>query len=226
VDLLRGLKKAFLLTSGGKDSILAGHLAKEEGIELKGLITLIPEDKESWLFHTYNLNWVSMIAKSMNLDLILTKVEKGKELEGLKDTLKGLDMDLLVTGGVSSNYQRLRFSEACKAHNIDLYSPLWGKRGEEVYNMILERNMKVMVIAVAAYGLDDSWLGRILDREGVKKLIELSKKYGFDPIGEGGDLDTFVLKAPLYRYELKVKRYKKFWYGDRGFLEIEDMEFS
>ena len=61
-----------------------------------------------------------------------------------------------------------------------------------------------MVVGVSAEGLDERWLGRILDRSSVEDLIALGKKFGFDPAFEGGEGETFVLDCSLFSKEIVV----------------------
>jgi len=49
---------------------------------------------------------------------------------------------------------------------------------------------------VAARGLDENWIGRVLDEESVKELIDLADKHRFHPAGEGGEYETKVVGFP------------------------------
>mgnify|MGYP001573494147 FL=1 len=55
-----------------------------------------------------------------------------------------------------------------------------------------------MLIAVASYGFDHSWLGRTITPEDLKKLLILHKKLGINVNGEGGEYESLVLDCPLY----------------------------
>jgi len=43
--------KLATLLSGGKDSTYALYSALKQGHEIKYLVTIFPESKESWMFH-------------------------------------------------------------------------------------------------------------------------------------------------------------------------------
>jgi len=45
-------------------------------------------------------------------------------------------------------------------------------------------------------GLDETWEGRVLDKDSVDELIELSREYGFNAAGEGGEYETKVIGFP------------------------------
>ena len=49
---------------------------------------------------------------------------------------------------------------------------------------------------VATKGLDESLIGRVLEEEAVKELIDLADKHRFHPAGEGGEYETKVVGFP------------------------------
>lgn len=216
--------KALVLSSGGKDSILALHKAWQQGLKVVGIITMLPEDPESMLYHTHNVQYVEEMAESMGLRWYGIEASKEEEEDALERTLKSLDANILVTGGVSSNYQMEKFTRIAEAANMHHLAPLWGNSPQGVLQEVLAMRMEVMITAVAAYGLDEGWLGRLLTEESVTELLRLSEKYRFNPIGEGGDLDSFVLDAPSYRKRLVPMKMAKKWYGDRGALDIQELK--
>lgn len=219
-------KTAVCLSSGGKDSTLALHIAHASEIELKALLTVIPEDPESMLYHTHNVRLVANIAEAIGLPWISVRAQKDREEESLQEALKGIVADYLVTGGIASGYQKAKFDRICRNTEKEHYAPLWGISARELYDKILEFEMDVIIVSVAAYGLGKEWLGAHLDRAAIDKLLKLAEKYRFNAVGEGGDLDTLVLDAPLYRRRLEIKKMEKKWFGDRGRLEIEEIEFK
>ena len=219
------MKTAICLSSGGKDSTLSLHIAHRRGITIKGILTVIPEDPESMLYHTHNVHLVESIAIVMGLPWIPVRAAKDREEDSLQEALEKIDADYLVTGGIASNYQKEKFDRVCKITRKEHYAPLWSISAKELYDKILENEMDSIIVSVAAYGLGEEWLGQHLDRQNVEKLLGLSAKYRFNPVGEGGDLDTLVLDAPLYKKKLAVKKATKKWYGDRGKLEIQEIEY-
>ena len=53
--------------------------------------------------------------------------------------------------------------------------------------------MDIIVVQVAAYGMNESWLGRKLDEEAVDDLSVLHRKYGVHIMGEGGECTKHLL---------------------------------
>lgn len=216
--------KAVALSSGGKDSILALHLAGQVGYKISTILSMIPEDPESMLYHTFNLRHVGRLARSMGMEWTDVPAPKGCEEEAFRRALSELEEETIVTGGISSGYQKRVFEGIATELGKSIYSPLWGMSPKVVFGKINELGMSVIIVAVAALGLGESWLGAHLNAEKQEELLRLSTRYKFDPMGEGGDLDTFVLDSPLYSTRFNVSKYVKKWFGDRGILEIVDLD--
>ena len=64
---------------------------------------------------------------------------------------------------------------------------------------IVELKFKIKIVKVAADGLDESWIGKVIDKKNLEKLIVLSKKYRFSISGEGGEIETEILDGPIFR---------------------------
>jgi len=100
--------------------------------------------------------------------------------------------------------------------------PLWGESRPSLLRELLEEGFEVMITSVSAEGLGEEWLGRKLDERGVEELLEKSSKYGFDPVGEGGEYETFVLSSPFSNRRIEIVRARKIWKGSSGYLLIEE----
>ena len=99
-----------VLFSGGKDSTLALHLAADK-VEVACLITVVSKNKESYMFHTPNIDITALQAEALGLPLV-SVVTEGKKEEELVDLEKAIaeaqnkyQIDGIVTGAVESVYQ-------------------------------------------------------------------------------------------------------------------------
>ena len=113
------MKKGIAFLSGGKDSVLSMHLAHKNGIKITKIMTMIPEDQESMLYHTHNINLVKSIAEVVGLDWIPVKASKEREIETLTDALEKQDSNYLITGGIESNFQKKKFDSACEKAGME-----------------------------------------------------------------------------------------------------------
>ena len=199
--------KLAALISGGKDSILAMHKATEEN-EISCLVSVVSENIDSFMFHTANIHLTDAIAVAMGKPLykVFVSGEEEKEVEELRKQLSVLDVDGIVIGGIRSEYQRKRFKKIADDLGIELIAPLWHIDERKILEDVKDK-FEAVIIKVSAYGMDESFLGRKIDDEIIRKLMELNEKYGVNLAGEGGEFETLVLNAPLYRRKIVIKDY-------------------
>ena len=202
--------KCAVLFSGGKDSAYAAFLEKEKGNEIACLITIFSENPESYMFHTPSITKVKKQTEVMKLPLIIqkTKGEKEKELDDLEsainNSIEKFEIEALITGAVDSVYQASRIKEICERSGIKCLNPLWRKNQLKLLEELIENNFDVVIIGVFAYPLNESWLGKKIDKRFLDEVKILEEKYKINVAGEGGEFETFVLNCPLFTKELKI----------------------
>jgi diphthine-ammonia ligase len=217
-----------VLFSGGKDSTYAAYLAKRKGEQLVCLITLSPLRSDSYMFHYPNIRWTPMQAQAMHLPQVTLETEGVKEVElaDLRKVIETAKRDYLIegvyTGALASVYQKSRVERICDQLGVQAVSPLWHIDQIAHLTNIVADHFEVMMTGVAALGLDESWLGRLLDKEAIRDLARLQAKYGVNPGLEGGEGETFVLDCPLFDRRVEIVSSRKHWKGDAGYLEILD----
>jgi diphthine-ammonia ligase len=198
-----------VLFSGGKDSTLALHLAAEKE-QVACLITLVSKNPESYMFHTPNIDMTALQAEALGLSLVsvMTAGQKEDELADLKEAIlqakTTFNLDGIVTGAVESVYQASRIQSIC--HGLDLWSfnPLWKYNQKKLLETLIAKEFQVIISGVFAYPLDEKWLGKQIDAGLVNRLLELQGQYGISPSGEGGEIETTVLDAPLFRKRIEI----------------------
>jgi diphthine-ammonia ligase len=212
------------LFTGGKDSTYATHLVAERGDRVDYLVTMVSDRTNSWMFHTTNIRLAPLVAEAMGIEhaKATTSGEKELELDDLRRALSALKVDGVVSGAIASTYQRSRVDRICKELGLRHVTPLWGKNGEELLREMLSAGLIIMVAAVAARGLDQRWLGRILDVAAVEELSELHRRFGVDVCGDGGEMETLVLDAPWFRRRLEIVKARIVWDGSSGSYVVED----
>jgi diphthine-ammonia ligase len=212
------------LFTGGKDSTYATRLAEKGGDEVAHLVTMIPRRMDSWMFHTVNIHLAGMVAEALGIDHVVgtTEGEKERELEDLRETLAGLDVDGVVSGAIASSYQRSRVDRICDEIGLKHMAPLWGRRGRVLLEEMLSEGLVIVVTAVAALGLDSQWLGRALDDAAVEELDSLNRRFGVDICGDGGEMETLVLDAPWFHKRLEITRASTMWDDVSGRYRVEE----
>lgn len=220
--------KLFCLFTGGKDSTLAIKKMLDDGYDVDTVITFFSENPYSYMFHTVNIEWTYLHAISMDMAYYIfnTKGIKEKELLDLKKAftaMKKLGYKGVVTGAIASKYQKNRVEKIARRVGLNVYSPLWNYDQEKLMCEYLKEKIVFMIISVSSLGLEEKHLGWIVnDINDVDEIIRLSRKYHFNPTGEGGEYESFVLDAPIFRYKIKIQELEKNFFGDSGYLIIKN----
>jgi diphthine-ammonia ligase len=217
--------KLGILFSGGKDSTLALHIAAQHET-VACLITLDSFNKESYMFHTPNIALTKLQAEALGLPLI-TKATAGRKEEELKDLNQAIadaknqfQIEGIITGAVESVYQSTRIQRICHDLDVWCFNPLWKRNQPELLEELIKKRFKAIISGVFAYPLDESWLGKEIDNDIVTKLVDLEKKFGISPSGEGGEIETTVLDAPLFKKKIEIMDFAVEARGNSGVFNV------
>lgn len=193
-----------VLFSGGKDSCLALHKFGANKVDV--LLSLIPENKDSFMFHKPDLRLLKKQAKMLGIKLIIMKIkgEENKELLDLKKLIKKSKVDKLVIGGLASSYQGERIKKICEENKVELVAPLWGYSADELWKELLGEKFKIIITKIASEGIGKEWIGKIIGEKELNELKKLASKYKFRLDFEGGDAETAVLFMPEFKREISL----------------------
>ncbi len=228
------------LFSGGKDSSWALYRALETDRPVERLVTVHPAG-ESFMYHVPATELASLAAESIGLPLVDVRPEDfeadaderedssargDRELEPLEDALVELADELggiggVTAGAVESSYQTTRIEAMCDRLDAELFAPLWQEDPRALAEEMLSAGFEITVVRVAAYGLDESWLGRTLDADALGELTALNEEYGVHVLGEGGEFETLVTDGPHMDRPIELD-YETEFDGTRGSLHITD----
>lgn len=215
--------KVAALFSGGKDSVFSIYIAQQWGWDIDYLITLTPKKIDSWMFHSVNIQLTKILAETIDIPIIKkqTQGRKEEELEDLKEILKKLKIDGVVSGAIASEYQRTRIEKICDELNIKSFTPIWHKKQEHLLRDQINAGFKILIVGVFAQGLDKSWLGRIIEDKTINDLLKLKSRFNINVAGEGGEFETLVLNGPNFKKELVLDEVSKEWNRDSGILKVK-----
>jgi ABC transporter with metal-binding/Fe-S-binding domain ATP-binding protein len=225
------------LFSGGKDSSWALHRALESGLDVSRLLTVHPAG-DSYMYHTPATELAALAAESVGIDLVEVSpddfgaddvddagAQGDAELEPMEAALRAIADETalagVTAGAVESEFQTSRIRAMCDRLGIDLFAPLWQEDPVELAESMLAAGFEIRIVQVAAYGLDESWLGRRYDADALAELVALRDEYGVHPLGEGGEFETYVVDGPHMDRRIDLT-YDAVWEGDRGHLAIRD----
>jgi len=214
--------KVAALFSGGKDSVFSIYIAKQWGWDITDLVTILPKKKDSWMFHSVNINLTEVLAEALDIKLVckISEGRKEEELNDLKDLLSSLDIDGVLSGAIASEYQRTRIEKICHDLNIKSFTPLWHKDQTLLLRDQIDAGFIIVIAGVFAYGLDKSFLGKIINEEIYNKLINVKNKYSINTAGEGGEYETVVIDGPIFKKKLVIDKASIEWKRDSGIYKI------
>lgn len=196
------------LVSGGKDSVYSTYLADTQGFDVDELLTIAPDDPDSFLFHTPNVGLVRWIAEAWGKKHRIVRVrESGEDAEtaALQDALTG-SKSPVVAGAIASAYQWSRLHRLTEALGRPLYTPLWGKAAGRVVREEIGAGLDIRIVQVAAEPLGPDLVGRRLDVPCLTELERLSERVRpIQVAGEGGEYETLVVDAPFFSSRLELE---------------------
>ena len=219
--------KVAVLFSGGKDSTMAVYNALKSGEDVRYLLAMKSANDESYMFHVPNIHLTDLLSEAMDIPIISVKTDgiKEEELKDLRlafEKLKSLGIEAIYTGALYSTYQKSRIEKLASDVGIKAVSPYWHVDELEYMRKIVSLGFEVIISGVAAYGLDEKWLGRKIDDKCIDDLLKLNEKVGLNLAFEGGEAETLVLDGPIFKKRVKILKDKRQWHVDSGLYIIED----
>jgi diphthine-ammonia ligase len=187
------------LTSGGKDSILSCQKAIDSGKVVRYMVTARPKNRNSYMFHSANLDAVPVIAQVAGMEYveITTDGNKEEELKDLEEGIAALDIEGVIAGAVASLYQAERVKTITDRLGLALFTPLWHMDPETLLYEVARR-MDAMIVVTAAEGLDAGLLGAHFDDGLIHRLKRIAAMHRIHLAGEGGEYESLTLNAPFY----------------------------
>jgi len=197
---------AFL--SGGKDSLYAASKFWPPDFGLV-LVYKFPVPSP----HLINLGKSIETLLLSGVNVVVARLDKGKEREETIDILKKLGATEIVAGDVYVDDHLKYMSGIAEEVGAELREPLWGLNPEKLLYEIANSGVEALITGIK--GCMKDWIGKILKRDVIHKFAEEARKCGYDPLGERGEYHTLVLKTPYHKQELKyellkVERLKSF----------------
>jgi len=216
------LRVAALVTSG-KDSAMALYRVLKKGYEVKFLVTMLPQREDSWMFHYPNIHLTGLFADAVDIPLVKAETVgiKEAEVEDLKKLLATLDVDAVVSGAISSHYQKKRIDRVCRELGLKSIAPLWHEDPRKLLTELVKLKIETIIVGVYAHGFTQDWLGRKIDQATINDLVELNQKYQVSLVGEGGEYETLVLDAPFFKKKMQLIETEKVWEGQSGYLLVK-----
>ncbi len=220
--------KVAIMYSGGKDSTMALNYALEQCWDVQALISVKPKSTESFLYQYATVEWTKLSGEAIGIPVIQIKSEKigaKEEADELENVFSNLKVDAILMGGVGLQETQIReLRRVAGKFGIYIIVPYQNYTSEEMFDKTINSGFEIMLTDVASDGLGSEWLGKKIGTGNAEEFKKLSKRFGFDVLGEGGYYNTLVLDGPIFKKRIDIVKSKTVWdtKTSSGYLEIED----
>jgi uncharacterized protein (TIGR00290 family) len=155
-------------------------------------------------------------------DIWVSSCDINDEIKTLKKALVESGADAVITGGIRSDFQRLTFNRAALQAKMKCFSPLWRLSPNKLMSELLDNKFNIIFSSVSGMGLGRDLLGKQITNEVLDSIRKKIPDREISITGEGGEYESFVLDAPFFPSQIKIKESKIHWneYREEGFVEI------
>ncbi len=182
--------KAAVSWSGGKDSCLALHRARQE-FAIGAIITMFTEDGARSRSHGLRPEVLQRQAELLGLELVCGRSWQTYEanFKVLLESRRTRGYTHVIFGDILLAEHRLWAERVCNEVGLTALEPLWGESTAKLVREFLTIGGQAYIVATKAALLDSTWLGRQLDLA----TISLLEKLGIDSCGEYGEYHTLAV---------------------------------
>lgn len=202
------MNKAYLNWSSGKDSVLSLYYANNQNeYKVVELFTTINKDAKRVSMHGVRKELLLEQAEKIGLPLYITELdaETGMEEYNLKmqratGSFKNKGFTHSVFGDIFLEDLRKYREDQLKNTGLTPVFPLWKKDTKELIEEFIDLGFKAIVVCTNSKYLDDSFCGRLIDRNFIAELPD-----NVDPCGENGEFHTFVFDGPVFSSPVEIE---------------------
>lgn len=199
-------KRVVVSISGGKDSIFALYKAMQQGHQIACLFNTISYDHKRVRFHRLKAQTIQKQAKALGLPLyqITTTSENYQKeyIEGLKTIIEKEKVEGLVLGDIFLQDCYDWAKKICSDLKIELIEPLWQIPPLKLFQEFIDNNFEAIVVSTQSNLLDQSWVGKTLNKNFLKDIQKLDN---IDICGENGEYHSLVINGPIFKKKLDIK---------------------
>lgn len=218
-------QNAAMLWTGGKDSAMALYEAKQNGYDIRCLVTFTPPEPD---FLAHPLRFIKMQAQAMALPHYVLPIRAPFEesyecsLCWLRDEL---DIRCVITGDIAEvNGYPNWIRERSRPLGLSVYTPLWGRDRNVLLRQLLGRGFKVRFSCVNTNRLDAAWIGRELNDAAIAELRVIREQTGLDLCGEEGEYHTLVVDGPPFIRGINIRSYSHRLADSLAYMDIHTLE--
>jgi uncharacterized protein (TIGR00290 family) len=213
--------KSFFNWSGGKDSSLALYYAlRDNTFSIEKLLTSVNSQHLRISMHGVREELLKQQADAIGIplqELILpdqpSMLEYEEQMMQIMRQLQEEKFTHSLFGDIFlEDLKAYREAQLAKV-NMTAVFPLWKRNTTNLIHEFIDLGFKTIVVCVKSDLLDESFAGRIIDKDFLSDLPA-----NVDPCGENGEFHTFVFDGPIFKKPISFKT------GEKVFREYKAPE--
>jgi len=209
------MHKAYFNWSGGKDSALALYYALQSNLNIQTLLTNVNAVHNRVSMHGVRRSLLEAQASAIGLPLCTIELPEQPLMSDYEQAviqkltaLKEANFDSAVFGDIFLEDLKQYREKQLATVGFKAIFPLWKRNTTELMHEFIDLGFKTVVVCIKAEVLDESFAGRVIDKDFLKDLPAQ-----VDPCGENGEFHTFVYDGPIF------KKSVAFTVGEKVFRE-------
>ncbi len=195
--------------SGGKDSALAlFELRHSTEYEVVALLTTLTRDFERISMHGVRRELLLRQAAAIGLPLDEAWITQGAsnaeyetEMGRMLESYRERGIGTVAFGDIFLEDLRMYREQNLARLGLKALFPIWKRDTRELVDTFLARGFRSITCCIDTHKLDDSFVGREIDRRFLEDLPP-----GVDPCGENGEFHSYTCAGPLFDREIPVSR--------------------
>lgn len=216
--------RAACFWSGGKDSCYAYWKAIAQGHDVRYLVNFVsPAGFGRNTFHEVKREIVHLQSEATKVPIIQRETTwEGYErtFREVMNELRNKGIEGRVTGDMDIVEHRTWTEDICGEFGLKTVMPLWGLNPEDILKGFIDEGFESIVVCLKADLLDDSWLGRRIDRKFMADFQDYSRKRSLNICGENGEYHTFLVDGPGFQKRISITPQEKVLSDGYCFLDI------
>lgn len=202
------MTKAIMNWSGGKDSALAlWRMLQTGAYQIETLLTSFNEANQRVSMHSVREELIDAQARQLGMGQTKLFLPEDSSMDSYRQRMADT-LQPLVDGGVThavfgdiflEDLRQWRETQLAQQSLTGVF-PLWKADSLALLDQFWAAGFATIVVSVNSNHLDESFCGRVLDRQFVADLPP-----SVDPCGENGEFHTFVYRAPYFNEDILVR---------------------
>jgi len=194
--------------SGGKDSALAlFELRQSAEYEVVALLTTLTSGFARISMHGVRRELLDRQAEAIGLPLDEVWISQGAsnaeyetQMGEQLEKYRSRDIRCIAFGDIFLEDLRTYREQNLARLEMQALFPIWKRDTRELIDTFLTRGFRSITCCIDTTKLDDSFVGREINR---RFLTELPA--GVDPCGENGEFHSYTFAGPLFDHEISVR---------------------